>query len=374
MKNLLLLLFAIVLVSAIVLRVRYGGGEPYADLSTAPVLAEEALEEVLRYPEPVGNVAVSADGRVFFTVHPESRPEGNKLLEWADGAAVPFPSGSVQPHLFDTVLGLVVDRQNRLWTIDSGNHGFGVARLLAFDLASGDLVHDHEFRSEIAPAGSFLQDLQVSAGGDFVFIADASIWRKSPAIIVYDVVKRTARRVLESHPSVSARNFLVRTPIREMSFLGGLVELKSGVDGIAIDPDNEWLYYGAMNHGDLYRVRVRDLLDPALPARQLENEVERVGSKPLSDGMSTDLDGNVYITDVEHGSVVRLRRGSATETLIRSERIRWADSLSFGPGGWLYLADSAIPDLVLHSQEHIAARGPYYVYRFQPGAQGVPGH
>jgi sugar lactone lactonase YvrE len=374
LKNLLLFLVAIAFVAAAVLRVRFGGGEPYPDLSTAPLLPEEALEEVLRYPEPIGNVTVSAEGRIFFTVHPESRPAGNKLLEWVDGAAVPYPNGTVQPHLFATILGIVIDRRNWLWTIDNGNHGFGTARLLAFDLASGDLVHDHEFRPEIAPAGSFLQDLQVSADSDFVFIADASIWRKSPAIIVYDVATREARRVLDSHASVSAQNYLIRTPTRDMSFLGGLVELKTGVDGIALDTANEWLYYGAMNNSDLYRVRVRDLENPVLPARQLENDVERVSNKPLSDGMSADLASNLYITDVEHGAVTRVRPGGRLETLIRSDRIRWADALSFGPDGWLYLADSAIPDQVLQSKAYIESRGPYFIFRFRPGAAGIPGH
>lgn len=374
MKNFLLFLLAITLLASIVLRIRYGGGELYQDLSTTPRLGEDALEEVLSYPEPIGNVAVSSGGRLFFTVHPESRPPGNKLLEWVDGAAVPYPGGTVQPHLFNSVLGIVVDRQDRLWTIDNGNHGFGVARLLAFDLATGGIVHDHEFRPEIAPFGSFLQDLQVSADGGTVFIADASIWRKSPAIIVYDVATRTGRRVLESHDSVAAQNFLIRNPLREMKFLGGLVSLKVGVDGIAIEPKNEWLYYGAMNNSELFRVRIRDLMNPSLAARQLQNDVERVTDKPLSDGLSTDLAGNVYITDVEHGAVMRIGQDRALQTLIRSPRIRWADALSFGPDGWLYLADSAIPEQVLRSREYIASRGPYFIFRFKPGTPGVPGH
>lgn len=374
MKNLLLLLLVVAAIAAAVLRVRYGGGETYVDLSTSPVLAESALEEVLSYPEPIGNVAVSPGNRLFFTVHPESRPQGNKLLEWVNGAAVPYPSGTVQPHLFDKVLGIVVDRQNRLWTIDNGNHGFGTSRLIAFSLDNGAIVHSHEFRPEIAPRGSFLQDLQVSDDGRTVFIADTSIWRKSPAIITYDVETRTARRVLEAHESVAAQNLLIRTARGDMNFMSGLLSLKGGVDGIAIDSGNEWLYYGAMNHGDLFRVRIKDLIDATLPARQLENEVERVSNKPLSDGMSSDLAGNIYITDVEHRSVMRVTPDRTLETLIQSPRIRWADALSFGPDGWLYLADSALPEQILKSKDHIAANGPYYVFRFQPGAQGVPGH
>jgi len=359
--------------AAVILRVRYGPGDSYPDLSTPPILDEAALEEVLSYPEPIGNVAVSAGGRIFFTVHPESRPQGNKLLEWVDGAAVPYPSGTVQPHLFNTVLGLVIDRRNVLWTIDNGNHGFGNARLLGFDLATGNIVHDYEFRPETAPSGSFLQDLQVSADGRTIFIADASVWRQRPALIVYDVATRSARRVLEAHHSVTAQNILVSNPIRDMQFLGGLVSLKTGVDGITIDSENEWLYFAAINHSGLFRSRIQDLINPTMPPRQLENEVERYSDKPLSDGLSSDLSGNVYVTDVEHGSVFVVGKDRQPRTLIRSPRIRWADGLSFGPDGWLYLADSAIPEQVLKSREHIRSRGPYYIYRFKPGFAGIPG-
>ena len=46
-------------------------------------------------------------------------------------------------------------------------------------------------------------------------------------------------------------------------------------------------------------------------------------------------------------------------TLLRSQRIRWPDALSFGPDGWLYVADSALQDGVLRPQEHIQANSPY---------------
>ena len=76
MKNFLLFLLAIAIIMAATLRLRYGGGEPYPDLTGTPLLDEAKLEKVLGYAEPIGNVAVSKLGRVFFTVHPESRPKG----------------------------------------------------------------------------------------------------------------------------------------------------------------------------------------------------------------------------------------------------------------------------------------------------------
>jgi len=371
MKKILLFLLILATVILTVAWIRYGGGDPYPDLSTPPILSETVLEEVLSYPQPIGNVAVSTTGRVFFTVHPEARPQGNKLLEFVDGASVPYPDGASQATLFDSVLGVVVDRFNRLWTIDHGNHGIRTARLLAFDLDSGELLHDQRFADEIAPAGSFLQDLQVSADGRTVIIADASFWRKKPAIIVYDIESASARRVLESHSSVAAENYLIRSHNRNMSFGGGIVSLRGGVDGIALG--EEWLYYGALSGSALSRVRLSDLTNSSMPDSQIAARVERYATKPLSDGLSIDVDGNVYITDVEHGSIFLADTNREPRTLVRSSSIRWPDALSFGPDGWLYVADSALADVVLQSHEHIESSGPYKIFRFQPGTEGTPG-
>ncbi len=371
MKKILLFLLLLALAITVVARLRYGGGEAYPDLSTSPELSESVLEEVLSYPEPIGNVAVNAAGRVFFTVHPEARAPGSKLLEFVDGASKPFPDAASQSKLFDTVIGLAVDRMNRLWTIDHGNHGVGEARLLAFDLDNGTLIHDVRFDRSIAPVGSFLQDLQVSADGRTIVIADASFWRKRPAIIVYDIETATARRVLDSYPSVSAENYVIRNQHKTMSFFGGIVSLRGGVDGIALS--DEWLYYAALSGSGLYRVKLRDLRNTSIPNAQLAARVERYATKPLSDGLSIDLDGNIFITDIEHNSISRLGPNRELTTVVRSQRIRWPDALSFGPDGWLYIADSALSHVVLQPRDHIKSQGPYKVFRFQPGTAGTPG-
>jgi len=371
MKNILLSFVVIALLGTVVLWVRYGGGTPYPDLSTAPVLDASSLEAVLAFDEPIGNVAVNRDARIFFTVHPESRPRGNKVLEFVRGAAVPFPSAAAQGELFDTPLGLVVDRFNRLWVIDHGNHGLRSARIVAIDLDTNEVLRDQALDPEIAPLGSFLQDLQVSADGNTVVIADASFWRKSPALIVYDVETGDARRVLEKHDSVVAEDYVIQNGDRDMEFLGGIVALRGGVDGIALGP--RWLYFGAISGSGLYRIALRDLRDASLPPGQLANRVERVGDKPLSDGMSIDTEDNVYVTDVEHNSIFVAGSGKVPRTLIRSPRLRWPDGLSFGPDGYLYVADSALAELILQPREHVEASGPYRIFRFKPGTDGVPG-
>lgn len=373
MRNFLVFLLVLSLGLAIAVRVRYGGGDSYQDLSTPPLLDDTQLERVLQYPEPIGNVAVASDGRIFFTVHPESRPQGNKLLEWVAGAAVPYPSGSAQPRLFNTVLGITIDQQQRLWSIDHGRQGFAEPRLLAFDLRTGDLVHDYKFTKEIAPLGSFLQDIRVSPDGRNVIISDGSILRKNPALIVYDVPTKSARRILEAHGSVVAENFLVQNSIKDLSFFGGLFTLKGGVSGIAIDSENEWLYFAAINNSGLYRIRMEQVVDSSLLKNELETMVERYSDKPLSDGLSIDPGGNIYVTDVEHNAISIVSNDRQPITLLRSSNIRWPSAISFGPGGYLYVADSAFPELVLETREHIKMRGPFSIFRFKTGRAGTPG-
>ena len=364
MKKLLLLLFAIVGVAIIVAWLRYGGGQPYPDLSSTPLIRQTALEEVLTYPEPLGNVAVSSSGRVFFSVHPESRTRGNKLLEFVDGASEPWPSGRAQQAFFDTPLGLVADPFDRLWVLDHGNHGLRQPRLLGFDIETGKLIADERFNSIIAPAGSLLQDLAVSPDGKTLVISDASYWRQRPALIVYDIRSGSTRRLLERHVSVAPEDFVITSNDRQMSFLGGIVAMRGGVTGLAID--DTWVYYGAISGSGLYRVPLSALRERGLPQAELEASVERYATKPLSDGLGIDAAGNVYVTDVEHNAISIVGPDKKSRTLIRSTALRWPEGIAMGPDGWVYVTDSALSELVLRSQESIDAEGPFSLFRFRP--------
>lgn len=369
----LLLLVTLIVVLLVIINLRYGGGKPYRDVTTTPLIPITSVEEVFTYPEPLGNLAVALDSKIYFTIHPESRPATNKLMVWDGAGFAPFPNAKAQAML-NTPLGVVLDRQARLWVIDHGMHGFEQAKLLAFDTRTGDLVHEHIFSEEIAQKGSFLQDLQVDSVGQYVYIADVSFLRNNPALVVYDVTQQTAHRVLESHPSVTAQDWLIRNPIKDMEFLGGLMLLKPGVDGIAISRDDQTIFYGAMTHEGLYRVPTSVLQNNGWKKEEIGSAVQRVGGKkPLNDGMSTDNLGNVYLTDVEHNAVLRMSPDGNLATLIKDPRIRWPDALSFGNDGWLYVADSSIPDQMLRSKSHMREAGPYGVYRFKPGPDAPAG-
>ena len=121
LKWLALALSLFLIALSVILYTRYGGGQEYTYVPAEPFLGKEQVYEFFSYDEPIGNVAATPDTastRVFFTIHPESRPERYKLCEIIAGEAVPYPAES--QHLYITPLGLFADRQNRLWVIDHG--------------------------------------------------------------------------------------------------------------------------------------------------------------------------------------------------------------------------------------------------------------
>jgi sugar lactone lactonase YvrE len=368
-----ILLIILLFVLGITIRVRYGGGKEFEDRSSTPSLPSSALEIVAKLDEPPGNIAVSPTGRIFFSIHPMSLPERNKVVELIDGKPVPYPDVESQQSLFQTVLGIAIDQQNRLWMLDHGLQGIKQPLLLAFDLNTDELVKRYDFPSEIAGFGSFLNDLQVDPEGKKIYIADTSALVKTPAIIIYDIERSTARRVLEKDPSVMEQDWIINAKGRKMVFLWGLLVIKPAVDSIALDKGGEWLYYGALAHENMFRVKTSDLNNTALSRKELGGKVERFGPKPLSDGLSMDLEGNLYITDVEHGAILKLRPDKKLETVIKDFRLRWPDGLSFGPDHWLYMTDSALQETMFKSKKYMKSQAPYYIFRFKPGSPGIPG-
>lgn len=355
-----------------------GGGRVLEDRSTAPAMSFDSVEKVADLDYPPGNIAVSSQGRVFFTLHPDGRPP-RQVVELSGGKPVPFPDEEMQhesDHLpyFQSILAIRIDRQNRLWVLDFARFGRGTPRILAFDIDSRRLVHQYDFPTSVAGFASMLNDFQVDAQGRYVFIAETSPVLQRPAIIVYDSEEKTSRRVLAGHSSVQAEKLITQVGERRMMLPGGLLPLRIAVDSIALSRDGEWLYYGAVSGSRLYRVRSADLVDGTLGAAALGARVETFADKPQTDGLTTDDDGNIYLSDMEHSAVHRVSPDGSLTTLLSDARLRWPDGFSFGPDGYLYVTCSALQDVLFRSDDEIRRHAPYQIWRFRPGATATPGH
>jgi sugar lactone lactonase YvrE len=294
------------------------------------------------------------------------------VFEIVDGKPVAFPPGGLPADLsYQSVLSIRADRRNRLWVLDHGRYGFGTARLLAFDLETGALVHRHDFPSKIALHGSMLNDFQVSPNGKHIYIADASLFAQIPGIVVYDVSAQKSHRLLEGHESVFAESYAPVVQGKRMEFFG-LFTVRPGVDSIALDDAGEWLYFAPVTSRHMYRVRAADLHDARIPWRELESRVERFAEKTMSDGIAIDAAGTLYLSDLEHSAVVALGQDRRLRTLVKDARLRWPDGFAFGPDGSLYITCSALHQVILKGADEIAANAPYQIWRLRPEALAPP--
>ncbi len=216
----------------------------------------------------------------------------------------------------------------------------------------------------------------MSADGGTIYIAEASILGKTPALIVYDVAKQNARRLLEGHVSVMPEESV---PVVQGVVMKpfGIFSIRPGVDSIGLSRDGVWLYFAAVNASHMYRVRSADLRDETLSADALAAKVETFADKTMSDGITTDDAGNVVLSDPEHSAVVLLKPDRTLQTLLKTDRLRWPDGFSFGPDGWLYVTCSSLHHVIGKAPSSVVANAPYQVFRFRPGSPviaGIPGH
>jgi len=357
-------------------KLRYGGGVPYPDVSTAPLIAADKVRTVVELEYPPGNVTGSRDGRIFFNTHPftgSQRFTGAFLFELVGGTPRPYPDAASQQDV-QFAFGMTVDAQNRLWLTAPATLDRARTRLLAYDLASNQKVIDHELPRGVARFG---QDLRVTPDGQTVFLADTGASGFTQAsLVVVDTRQWSVRTVLAGDPSTQPQGWVMRTRQGPYRIGFGLVTMAVGVDGIALSADGAWLYFATMSHDTLYRVRTADLLNPALSESELAQRLEKVGKKPLSDGIAVMPDGTVLITDVENGAVARLDASGKLETLVRLPGVVWSDGVHVAANGEVLFTDSSIPsyiDQLLRppALEKLRAGRPYRIYGFfLPGAPG----
>lgn len=355
-------------------------GAAFLLFACAPLHAHDRLEEFARLDAAPGNITVTPQGRIIVSLHQFYEPAWRVVELRRDGTLVPFPdeawAGGAHGRItLDTVLGIQSDRRGVVWMLDNGMRGGITPKLIAWDTRRHRLSRVIHLPPPVTAANSFVNDLAVDETHNALYIADPA-GGTNAALIVVDIATGYARRVLEGHRSVVPEDIdltIDGRPVQIRRPDGSLLRPRVGINPIALDARHEYLYFGPMHGTSLYRIAVRDLLDPELDAAVLAERVERYSDKPICDGISIDRAGNIYISDIGNNAVGVIDKERRYRLLVQDPRLSWPDAFSFGPDGRLYVVANQLHRTArLNAGEHLAAP-PFYVLRLRPLAQGVVG-
>lgn len=336
-----------------------------------------ALEVVAELPSqhPPGNIAVTPDGRLIMSQHQFYGTDFKVVEVQPDGSVQPFPNAAWSASPDDNgiglnnVLGIRADGNGIVWMLDNPGED-GTGRLVGWDTRRDRLHRVIYLAPPVIPENTFLNDFAVDPYHDAIYIADTA-GGSNAALIVVDLETGYARRVLEGHVSVQPQDIPMVID-GETVTLGGEAA-RVGVNPITLDPSNEWVYYGPMSGRSLYRIRTTDLLDRALSPDALAARVQRFGDKPISDGITIDAGGNVYVTDITNNAIGVIAPSGDYRVLYQDEDLSWTDGFGFGPDNHIYVTVNQLHRSPVLNQGADDSRPPYYLLRFPAIEAGIVG-
>jgi hypothetical protein len=321
------------------------------------------LEVVAELPIRPGNVAPAAEGRLFATVHPLGAPAAAQLIEITGRSSYrPWPSAALQrgtqapsEERIDSPLGLQADHRGHLWVIDMGLQ-LGKTRLWSFDIRSGQVLKRLELPADIAPKGSFVQDLAVDADGGWAYLADIA----HPGLIAVNLSTGEARR-FSGHASLQP-DPQARMTIggKDIQFQGAPAQV--GVNPITLSADRKTVFFGAMNGQHWYEVPAA-LLQPGVSDAQTAAAIRIIGDKPVSDGAATTRDGRHFFTNLNESGIDQLDARGHLKPLVRDARLDWPDSVHHFDGGWLYVSVNQLYKTPAFTGGADEGKPPYRVMR-----------
>ncbi|MEL6440923.1 MAG: L-dopachrome tautomerase-related protein [Cyanobacteria bacterium J06621_8] len=335
----------------------------------------DSLKIVASLPVSPGNITLTPDNRIFFSLHQFYNPE-ILVAELVNGLVQPLTPAPGAPEInFASVLGIQADANGLLWILDNGNQSQSTPKLVAWDTSSNRIARVIELPPPITLSNSFVNDLAIDLSREVIYISDPIAGTKS-ALIRVDLKTGTAARILQEHISVIPEDLdliIDEVPVQIKQPDGSMIRPHLGVNGLVLDPQNEWLYYCPMHCTSMYRAKSADLSNPDLSSDELASRVERYSDKPICDGISIDRSHNLYLGDLAANKLGIIKPDRSYQSLEIDAKLSWIDSFSFGADGYLYFnCDQLHLSAPLNGGKD-DSHAPYEIWRIKPLAPGFTG-
>lgn len=338
---------------------------------------------------PTG-VTVSQGGRIFVNFPRWGDKVDYTVAEVVKGKTIAYPNAPInrpnekeQSKSLISVQSVVVDPLDRLWILDTGSIQFaptsyGGPKLIGVDLKQNRIFKTILFPQDVALPTTYLNDVRFDlrrGKAGMAFITDSS-GNGANAIIVVDLDSGRSWRRLNDHPSTKAElNFL---PVVEGQPLMNRPPnqppspMTIGADGIAISADGKQLFYCTLSGRRLYSVSVDALVDEKLTDKEVAATVKDLGDKGgAADGLESDAQNRVYLTNYEHNAILRRSPDGMYETIAHDPRILWADTLSVANDGYLYFIANQLHRQPQFHQGKDLREKPYSLFRTRIDAKPV---
>ena len=380
--------------------------EPRAAHTT--IIANEQLpsEQPVGMLEPVAyfhdamptGVTVSQEGRIFvnfpkwgdevsFTVG-EIRAGEGRVVAYPDEAINQTNPNDLAAALV-SVQSVVVDPVDRLWILDTGSPLFqptkyGGPKLVCVDLKTNQVIKKILFPQSVALPTTYLNDIRfdLRIGREGVAYITDSAQNGPNGIIVVDLASGESWRRLNDHPSTKSADLQSFLPIVEgRAFVvkqqdenNGSVKVAAnmGSDGVAISATGELLYYCPLASRKLFSVSTKALIDRTRDDQYVSQTVRDEGDKGgASDGLESDAEGRIYVTNYEHNSILRRNQDGEWETIVHDPRLLWPDTLSLASNGYLYVTANQLHRQARFHNGQDMRRKPYVLFRIKVDAKPV---
>ncbi|WP_249928684.1 major royal jelly family protein [Pseudoalteromonas sp. S3260] len=319
---------------------------------------------------PPGNIAITPSGRKFLSIH-GFYGQNQKIMELlSDGTTKPYPNEQWayaynKGKGFYGVLGVNVLSDGILWMLDTSGPDHA-GRLVGWDTNQEQLHKIIYLAKPTITDTSFLNDLVIDNKHGVIYIADTAQGTQA-AIIIVNLKTGEARRVLQDSQYTTAENIDMVINGRTMR-LGG-----QRVNPITLDPNEDWLYFGSMSGTSVYRIATSAINNEQLSAKALEAKVMRYGTKPISDGITVDGGGNVYVTDIINGAIGVVKPNGDYEVLFKDDRLSWPDGFSYGADHKIYFTVNDLHNSPVLSNDKTQNPNKFKVMSFTPLVKGKVG-